>query len=317
MREERFEIPVFEDQLQVGRHIGEVGNTDGDTVVFIGGIHGNETAGIGALNRVFDHLKLNKPELKGRAVALVGNLEATRLGQRYVYKDMNRIWTREILDDLHYGRLDTRHTEYAELVQMYGELQKIIETTKGRLYIIDLHTTSSPTIPFIVTNKTENCIAFTREFPMPVVSGLSGFLDGTLLAYMNDLGHTALAYEGGQHKSFQSMIRHESFVWLCLYKTGLLPDMDQHLVDFHQNILEEELVTRNNHFKLISRYRIKEGEDFKMNPGYTNFQKVHEGEELAVNQHGSICSPYNGYIFMPLYQPMGDDGFFIIKPESE
>lgn len=317
MRESRFSIPVFNETLEVSRYIGDLGNNDGNTVLFLGGVHGNETAGVGALNKVFRTLELHGEKFQGRAVALIGNLEATRLNQRYIYKDMNRIWNRETLDDLHYGRLDVRHTEYAELAEVYREVKSILDEAKGQVFVIDLHTTSSPTIPFIVTNKSDQSIAFTNEFPMPVISGLTGFLDGTLLSYINDLGHVGLAYEAGQHKSTQSLMKHESFIWLCLQQTGVCPNLDPTFIQRHHDILEEELVTRNNHFRIISRYKIKPDETFKMNQGYTNFQKIYAGEELATNQDGPICSPYDGYIFMPLYQPQGDDGFFIIKPEIE
>ncbi len=317
MREARFEIPVFNETLEVSRFIGEAGVDGGNTVLFIGGVHGNETAGIGALNKVFTELNSGKYEFAGKAIAIIGNLEATRLSQRYLYKDMNRIWTRELIDDLHYDRLDTRHTEYAELKEVYDILQDIIANTTGKLFVVDLHTTSSPTIPFIVTNNLDQSISFTRSFPMPVISGLTGFLDGTLLSYVNDLGHTGLAYEAGQHYSSHSLVKHESFVWLSLHSTGVCTSISGPEIRRHHDVLQEELVTRTNYFKLISRYKIREDEEFKMNPGYANFQKIYAGEELATNEDGPITSPYDGYIFMPLYQSLGDDGFFIVKPDAD
>lgn len=299
------------------RIIGDVGVKTGNTCLFIGGIHGNEMAGVGALESVFQYLNENQVEFTGRAVAAIGNLQAMQANKRFLYKDMNRIWDRVTLDDLHYNRLDLSKEEYQELKDVYELIKEIIAETTGELYVIDLHTTSSPTIPFIVTNKSDQSLEFTNAFPMPVISGLTGFLDGTLLSYINDLGHVGLAYEAGQHESAQSRMKHESFVWLCLNNTAVCKNLDEDFVSKHHQILEEELVTRNNHFKLISRYKIKKGESFKMNPGYANFQKIHEGEELASNQDGPITSPYDGYIFMPLYQPQGDDGFFIIKPELD
>lgn len=316
MRESEVNIPGVMEVSDVSRYLGDVGNQEGNTVLFIGGIHGNETAGIQALNNVFSVLNEGAHDVVGRAVGLVGNASAVKSNARYIHKDMNRIWTREVLDDMHYNQLNTDVKEYAELKAVYDELQHIISTTKGKLFVIDLHTTSSPTIPFIVTNKNDRCEEFVNPFPMPVISGLTGFLDGTLLSYVNDLGHVGLAYEAGQHESKQSMTKHESFAWLCLHHAGVCPNLSEEFVAHHYDVLTEELVTRNNHFKLISRYKIKEGEEFRMNPGYANFQKIEEGEELAQNQDGPIVSPYSGYIFMPLYQPQGDDGFFIIKPET-
>ena len=314
---EKMDLSMNDTSKRNTRIIGDTGVKTGNTCLFIGGIHGNEMAGIGALETVFNNLKHSPREFVGRAIAVVGNLKAMRENKRFMFKDMNRIWDRETLDDLHYERLDYSKEEYVELRELYQLLQEIISETTGKLFVIDLHTTSSPTIPFIVTNKNDQCLEFTNEFPMPVVSGLTGFLDGTLLSYINDLGHVGLAYEAGQHKSAQSLMKHESFVWLCLNNTEVCKDFDEDFILKHHENLEEELVTRNNHFKLISRYKIKKDEVFEMNAGYANFQKIHKGEELANNQEGPINSPYDGYIFMPLYQPQGDDGFFIIKPEFD
>ncbi len=309
-------VPSVKSEPLITRFIGDVGENSGNTVLFLGGIHGNEIAGIDALKSVFYQLNEINPEFSGRAVALVGNLRALKENKRYLFRDMNRIWSRDVLDDMHYDRLDVSLPEYAELTELYAIIKALIDSTTGQFFVIDLHTTSSPTIPFIVTNKNDRCGEFTNSFPMPVISGLTGFLDGTLLSYINELGHVGLAYEAGQHLNPKSALKHESFVWLTLSNTGICPTLDEEFLEKHRLILQEELVTRTNHFKLISRYKIKDDEAFVMNPGYGNFQKIHEGEELAYNQNGVITSPYDGFIFMPLYQPQGDDGFFIIKPDA-
>ena len=44
-----------------------------------------------------------------------------------------------------------------------------------------------------------------------------------------------------------------------------------------------------------------------------NFQKVEKGELIAYNKNGKINSKRNGFIFMPLYQSQGCDGFFLVK----
>ncbi|MFT6866663.1 MAG: succinylglutamate desuccinylase [Cyclobacteriaceae bacterium] len=37
------------------------------------------------------------------------------------------------------------------------------------------------------------------------------------------------------------------------------------------------------------------------------------GELLAMDAEGDIYSPNSGMIFLPLYQPEGEDGFFIVE----
>jgi succinylglutamate desuccinylase len=314
---EKIDVSFNEHSIQTSRVVGEIGVPgSGNTVLLLSGVHGNEPLGILAVQRVFNQITVQNIKVKGYARAIVGNMEANRLGQRFLHKDLNRLWTRHNLDDLHYNKLDLHHTEYREMRQVYDILQEMLAENKGEFFVLDLHTTSSATIPFIVTNRVDKCAAYVDLFPMPSISGLTGFLDGTFLSYINELGHVGLAYEAGQHQSPISLNRFESFIWLSLMNAGLLPEVDDSFRQFHYESLVEELTTRNKSFKIISRYHISEGEEFAMLPGFTNFQKINAGDLLAQNKNGPIISPYDGFIFMPLYQSQGDDGFFIIVPSE-
>ena len=66
-------------------------------------------------------------------------------------------------------------------------------------------------------------------------------------------------------------------------------------------------------FEIIYRYEIKKRDDFKMEPGFTNFQHIKKGQLLAKNNNDHIEAQENAQIFMPLYQGKGDDGFFAIR----
>jgi hypothetical protein len=68
--------------------------------------------------------------------------------------------------------------------------------------------------------------------------------------------------------------------------------------------------------RLAYRYAIQPGEEFKMLPGFHNFQQVTKGQHLADNRFGQIESPMDGFILMPLYQNKGEDGFFIVERAS-
>jgi succinylglutamate desuccinylase len=50
-----------------------------------------------------------------------------------------------------------------------------------------------------------------------------------------------------------------------------------------------------------------------MNPGYRSFDEVRRGQALAVDAHGVVSCPESGRLLMPLYQPQGEDGFFLTK----
>ena len=54
-----------------------------------------------------------------------------------------------------------------------------------------------------------------------------------------------------------------------------------------------------------------------MSPGYDNFTPVQKGELLACDRLGEINSHRPARIFMPLYQSVGTDGFFLVREVPE
>ena len=64
---------------------------------------------------------------------------------------------------------------------------------------------------------------------------------------------------------------------------------------------------------VLYHHKVKVGDGFKMKQGYRNFQTVSKGEVVAEDNNGKIIARDTGLIFMPLYQPLGDDGFFIVE----
>ena len=296
----------------MNRIIGEIqGTTPGPLLIFIGGLHGNEKQGVVALENVFNKFNTDPNLIRGRAIAVKGNLEAMTAGKRYISKDLNRIWgVAEALDE----------NEIHE-VKEYRILRDLInaETEKNsytNTYLIDLHTTSAPTIPFAVTRDTDTNRRFIEQLDIPFITGLEGHMEGTLLEWMSDKGYCSLAFEAGQHHSHQSAVKHEAFVRLAMYYSGFITAMSNEELRLLRNFLEAELKTKHNHFVLTERYKIAEGERFEMEPGFSNFERIHKGEILAKNQNGDILAKSDANIFMPLYQKQGDDGFFIIKPSK-
>src|SRR5689334_15905497 len=78
---------------QVPRCLGAVtGGAVGPTVVVIGGIHGNEPAGVLAAHLVLGELRARSAKLRGKAIALSGNRLALQHGLRFLDRDLNRNW---------------------------------------------------------------------------------------------------------------------------------------------------------------------------------------------------------------------------------
>ena len=294
------------------RIIGRInGESDGPLVLAIGGMHGNEPSGVEALNQVIKYLEDQNIPFRGDFVAFSGNIEALRSGQRFIHRDLNRIW---ILDNGSKQLADLPDSsETRELRELYALLKLEVEQRRGPMIMLDLHTTSVESPPFLIVPDTLASRNFVRDLPSPLILGLEEQIEGPLLSYANEFGHICIGFEAGQHDDPQSKANHISMLWIILVKAGCLrveevPDFKSHLLS-----LKDQTRAYNKVYEVLHRKGIVEGDDFEMRPGYTNFQPIRKGELLARHHGKNVQSPSNGYIFMPLYQVLGDDGFFVIS----
>ena len=289
----------------------------GPTVLFIGGMHGNEPAGSAALYKVGDALK-NIVPLKGRVIGINGNLKALRLGKRYLEHDLNRIWLPDNIQRLFRGKLQKGEgLELDELIEINEVVEDILKSNKEEIYFIDLHTTSAPTVPFVTMSDSILNRQFCKKFSLPIVLGIEEVLIGPMLGYINDLGYVALAFEAGQHEDPNSIKHHESFVWLSLAFSGCLDKKQVPNFAEHKELLCKTKDKKPDFFEVIFRYAIEADENFIMQPGFANFQPVSKNQIMATTNHGKIVTDKKAYVFMPLYQKQGADGFFLIKKISD
>lgn len=49
-----------------------------------------------------------------------------------------------------------------------------------------------------------------------------------------------------------------------------------------------------------------------MLPGFVSFQAIRMGEEVGKDRSGPVRAPCSGLILMPLYQPQGESGFYVV-----
>jgi predicted deacylase len=296
------------------RLIGEFKNSPSSpTLIVIGGVHGNEPAGVQALEQVVAELNKSAGNLAGNFYAIAGNLQALREGKRYLSRDLNRIWTGDTTRLVENGleEADYVDPEMREHYELYYCLKEILDSNEGPFYFIDLHTVSSESAPFMIINDMLINRELATKLPVPIILGIEEYVDGSLLSRVNKLGYVGIGFESGMHDDPASVTKHESFIWLMLKHTGCLsPDFDLD-VEKHNEILRSEY--EHGFFELKYRHKIEFEEAFQMNPGFVNFQPVAAGEPLAINEKGPIEAPRSGRIFMPLYQSSGEDGFFIIR----
>ncbi len=296
-----------------GEHlIGSVrGSLPGPTLLILGGIHGNEPAGVLAAQRVLPRLQERKADLRGEVVLLRGNTRALKRTVRYLDADLNRQWTSENLRLSEYG--DSGCLKVSELLEqreLLVALREAVGRARGEVYFLDLHTTSAHGKPFATVGDTLRNRRFALQFPVTIVLGLEEQIEGTLLEYINNLGAITMGFEAGQHEAMTSIDHHEAVIWNATFATENFRRED--VADFVG--LQSVLKLAGGGRRVVEvRYRhaISAADDFQMEPGFRNFQPVRRGQVLAKDRRSEIRARETGLILLPLYQKLGDDGFFL------
>jgi succinylglutamate desuccinylase len=283
-------------------------------LIILGSLHGNEKAGYWGLESVVRTLLTEKIPLKGHLLALGGNLEALRLGKRYLKQDLNRLWLPH-----YFEKIETYTQEDADLYQLkeiYQTLQKYTqEKDYKRKIFIDLHTTSAPDGIFAISTPTSD-LELLRKLDVPIVHGLTRGLTGTSMGFMSEQGYETFAFEAGQTGSEQAIYDIAAGIWRILAALGMIDEKDipkevEEKAQLKSYLARKKLVQELDFFMV---HRVKPEDDFRMKEGFINFEFVKKGQLLAQDRRGEIRAPLDAYLLMPLYQKEGQDGFFLVVP---
>ncbi|MCH9686458.1 MAG: succinylglutamate desuccinylase/aspartoacylase family protein, partial [Deltaproteobacteria bacterium] len=175
------------------------GQRPGRTVVVIGGMHGNEPAGIMAARSVLAQLRSRGIDMAGKLVGVAGNLQAIAIDQRYMERDLNRGWTvdscRRVNDPDAQAQLRPEDVEQRGLLDVFRPLEA---ESAEPLAFLDLHSTSGPAAPFSIIPDVARNRDLALSLPIPTVLGLEEILEGVMFGYLVDRGHMGVAVEGGQ-----------------------------------------------------------------------------------------------------------------------
>ena len=293
------------------RVVGRVTAPDpGPTLLVVGGLHGNEPAGLIGLERVF--ARIDEVGLKrGELVGLTGNREGLAAGRRFIEEDLNRIWLRPRIEALRERR--PASVEEGELQELDRELRDLMARARGDVYALDLHTISGPGPAFVVIDDTLLNRRYANRFPVPLVLGLDEELSGTMAHHLTAEGVIPVGFEAGQHDESEAAERAEAAIWIALEAAGLLADGHQRFAAARRRLQEE---SRGLPFVVEVRHRhpITPEDGFRSTPGLVSFQPVKSGDKLATDRRGDVLAPLTGLVLMPLYQEQGEEGFFLVDP---
>jgi len=286
------------------------GSAPGPTVLALAAVHGNEPAGVRAAEHVLAEIGRRAIELRGEVVFLTGNLTALARRVRYVDADLNRVWTPERMARGSRAN-DDGSVEGREQRELLAAIVDVVERARGPLYFVDMHTSSAHGPPFLTVGDTLRNRSFARALPLPLILGLEEQIDGSLLEFLNERGFVTLGVEAGQHEAPESIERLEAVLWLALVAAGVVDERAVPSLGGHRSMLREASRSTPPVVEVCYRHRIDEGDQFRMEPGFVNFQPVREGQLLARDHHGLVLAPRRARILLPLYQGQGDDGFFL------
>ena len=297
------------------------GSERGPLLICFGAMHGNEPAGVRAIELVLKMLDvepIKNPEFnyKGKMVGIIGNLAAYNASQRFLVKDLNRQFSKERYQEIKNLPTDDLDSEDKELIALLDLVHQEIEAYKpDKLIILDLHTTSSFGGIFTICQETPEIIEMATALHAPVVTGFLDGIKGTTLHYFTEsntgVDTATITFESGQHQEALSVNRAIAGIICCMREIQSVKKED--VENLHEEILITYSETLPKLTSLVEFHPITEKDEFQMNPGFKNFQAVDEGQIIAKDKNGPIKTKNAGRILMPLYQKKGEDGFFIVK----
>ncbi|MCX2718494.1 succinylglutamate desuccinylase/aspartoacylase family protein [Lentiprolixibacter aurantiacus] len=306
--------PVKEMEVETSRIIGKLqGKESGPTVIFFGGIHGNEPSGVQALEQVFTEVDKLGIDIRGTVYGIRGNIPALKQEKRFLSFDLNRMWTRKGIDGLKNNHQEERRDEEKEMEEIYRFLKEVLDSKPPPYYFIDYHTTSSQTLPFITINDAMINRKFARLFPVPVILGIEEYLEGPLLSYINEKGYVTIGFESGQHFKEESAANSVAFTWLTMMITGIMephPEIDKKALCRQ---LQASAQGNRNFYEVIHRHKITSEDKFEMILGAQSFEHLEKGTRFARHNGEIISAEKDTILFMPLYQDQGEEGFFLIR----
>lgn len=297
----------------IGRYKG---GDDGPLLVLIGGMHGNEPAGVRAIELLLKMLEVEPIKnsdfcLEGNVIGLIGNFRALESKVRFIDRDMNRCWSADVISST-----DDSIAEYQEIREVFQIIQDEIAATQSQsAVVLDLHTTSSDQGIFVIPSVDESSLKIAKQLHAPVVLGITEGLSNTSLHFFNTVNvgipTIPVVFESGQHTEPLSVNRAIAAIINCMRTTEMVREED--VENIHDRVLIEYSKDLPRVVYLTYGHPISQEDQFVMQPGYANFDLVTQGEWIANDVNGKIYSPHNGRILMPLYQKRGEDGFFIVQ----
>ena len=260
-------------------------------------LHGDEICGLEVHETLLHAAEAGTlPLARGTLVLIHGNPEATRLGVRHTPTgyDLHRICNLAFQRSLPEARWGYEHRRALALAPVLDDLDAAI----------DLHSASSPTVPFAVAlpGAEELSRGLGVRWVTHAWHEASDIADGVALARVASRGKPAAAVECGQHHDREAPRVGWAIVRRFLRSLGLW----------------DEPVEAGEQARLLRVFASlpKPSEGFRFVRPLEGFERVQEGQLLGRDGEVELRSPADGYAVLPNDAvPVGKNVVYLAREE--
>jgi succinylglutamate desuccinylase len=259
-----------------------VSDKPGPTLAIFAGVHGNETAGVFALQNMLPDLTI----LRGTLYVVFANQPAIEKNVRMIGKNLNRCFYKDN-DGIEPEDIRAR------------ELMAILDNCDA---LLDLHMFyDNNGVPFVVCE--ENAIELAKVFNVDIIStNWTNVEPGGTDGYMYLSGKIGVCVECGPIEKAAEYI---SFAEQTILQFLRYFNMTNSNVSYSNNV--KRIITAQRAILNISH-------DFKLLDGYRNFQKLEAGQLIAKDEMRHYVAQQGECIIFPHYNArIGEEAYIIGK----
>lgn len=262
-------------------------------VLILWSIHGNEPSGSLAIERFVQEVQMGDIGLFTGSVTLIShcNPEAIIQNTRFIEDNLNRCFYEWQNKDSYEGRI----------------AREIMPMFEGKSYLLDLHSTSGPSVPFLFSERRNFEIAEKLGVPHVVVGWNDLGADSIAWDtenYMNKKGGYGFTFEAGNHNNPEGAENAYQVLLNFLANLGM--------IDFsHFKSLPGEKIF----IEMTSVYTCKTGNfEFKLEQ-LENFSPLKAGTLIWMDGNEEVIAESDCTLVMPSLRKInkGEDAFFIAK----
>lgn len=260
-----------------------VSNIPGPTVAIFAGTHGDELAGVYALEKLIPSLQ----PVKGTVYLAFANPPAISVNVRMIDKNMNRCFITGNQGNLYEDK-------------RARELMKVLDKCDA---LLDLHMFYDKGKPFAICE--DNAVLIAQLFDVDIISTNWNQIEpGAADGYMYEQGKIGICVECGPIPKPEA---YTDFAIKTVYQFLQHFDMSPKVVQSSQIPKRHIIANKAVH---------KKSEQFQLLPDFQNFQKLEENQPIAVDGDIRYCAQKNECIIFPHYSARVDEEAYIIGVES-